>query len=166
MKNLLLLGCAGGLLFFASSATAADANGTLTVTGSVAASCTVSAAPLAFAAEDVLDANPTDATADITVTCTNGTDYDIGLDAGSGAGADTTTRVMTATDASGDTLSYQLFQDAGYTTNWGEADAVDTVTDTGDGTAQTHTVYGRIPTGQETAPPKNYSDTVAINVTY
>lgn len=51
------------------------------------------------------------------VNCTRGTQYTLGLNAGTGSGATTTTRKMTS--SSGATLSYQVFQDAARTINWG-----------------------------------------------
>ena len=64
-----------------------------------------------------------------TVNCTSGTQYTLGLNAGTGSGATTTTRKMTS--SSGATLSYQIFQDAARTRNWGNTTGVDTVAMTG-----------------------------------
>lgn len=104
-----------------------------------------------------------DATGSIEVTCNNGTGYTIGLNAGTGAGATTTNRIMTRT-LSG-TLGYRLFQDPTRTTNWGNNPPTDTVNLTGNGAVQLSTVYGRIPTGAAPATG-SYNDTVEITVTY
>lgn len=104
-----------------------------------------------------------DATGSIEVTCNNGTAYNIGLNAGTGAGATITNRVMTGTPSG--TLTYQLYQNAGRTTNWGNTPPTDTVNVTGNGAVQLATVYGRIPAGAVPATG-SYNDTVLITVTY
>jgi spore coat protein U-like protein len=105
-----------------------------------------------------------DATGSIEVTCNNGTAYTIGLNAGTGAGATTTNRIMTRAPTPG-TLGYQLFRDAGRTLNWGNTPPTDTVNLTGNGAVQLSTVYGRIPAGTVPATG-SYNDTVLITVTY
>jgi spore coat protein U-like protein len=62
-------------------------------------------------------------------------------------------------------LSYGLFQNAGFTTNWGQTTGTDTVTGTGNGAAQAITVYGQVAAGQYVAPG-SYVDTVTATVTY
>ena len=61
------------------------------------------------------------------------------------------------------TLSYVITQDAGRVTNWGLATG--TVAGTGNGSAQTLVVYGRIAAGQYVTPGA-YSDTITATVTY
>ena len=48
---------------------------------------------------------------------------------------------------------------------WGTTIGTDTVTGTGNGTAQAITVYGRVPP-QTTPPAATYNDTVNVTVTY
>ena len=103
-----------------------------------------------------------DATTTFQVQCTDGTGYEIALDAGLGTGATTTTRLLSN---GGDTIDYQLFSDSGRTTNWGNTSAVDTVTGTGDGTTLTFTVYARMP-AQDTPGAATYTDTIGITVTF
>jgi spore coat protein U-like protein len=100
------------------------------------------------------------------VQCTNGTDYQIGL--GFSANANSTQRRMKhGTNA--EYVNYDLFTDAGFTTAWGDTVDVDTngysTRKTGDGAAQTYTVYGRVPV-QTVPTPGSYSDTVTVTVTY
>ena len=64
-----------------------------------------------------------------------------------------------------ETVQYQMFQDAGRTSNWGLTADTEDVTGTGDGTVQTHTVYGRVPI-QTTPQPGDYDDTVTVSLTY
>ncbi|MBN6743443.1 spore coat protein U domain-containing protein, partial [Acidithiobacillus sp. MC6.1] len=73
------------------------------------------------------------------------------------------TRAMTGPSSA--TLSYGLFQDAAYTTNWGNTVGTDTKTGTGNGSAQALTVYGQIPAGQYPAPG-TYTDTITATITY
>jgi spore coat protein U-like protein len=142
---------------------AATTTTTFGVSATVADSCSVSASALAFGSIDPLGAAATDATTTVDVTCSNGTTYDVGLDAGTTAGATVTTRQMT--DGGVNTLNYALYSDSGRTTNWGETVATDTVAGTGNGTAQTLTVYGRVP-DQPTAVVASYSDTITVTVTF
>ncbi len=121
----------------------------------------VSASNLDFGTEGVLASN-VDATATLSVQCTNSTTYNIGLDAGSGAGATTTTRKM----SNGlQTVDYQMFTDPGRTNNWGDSIGTDTVAATGTGLAQNYTIYGRVPP-QSTPSANTYTDTVTITVTF
>jgi spore coat protein U-like protein len=62
-------------------------------------------------------------------------------------------------------LGYSLFSDSARTVNWGQTVGTDTVTGTGNGTAQALTVYGDVPAGQYLAPG-SYSDTITATVTY
>jgi spore coat protein U-like protein len=49
--------------------------------------------------------------------------------------------------------------------NWGQTVGMDTVPGTGNGSAQSLSVYGQIPDGQYVAPGA-YSDTITVTVTY
>jgi len=104
-------------------------------------------------------------TSDITVTCTNGTPYDIGLSAGTAAGATVTTRQMSGTTVTAARLNYFLYSDSGRTVNWGDTVGTDTVHITAGATPIISTVYGRVPAGQFVAPDA-YLDTIAVTVTY
>lgn len=142
----------------------ATASGTLTVTASVASVCLIANGTLAFGSYDPTSATALTGSTTVTLTCTLGTPYQIGLDAGTGSGATTTTRKLTS---GGNTLSYQLFRDASRTLNWGNSLGVDTLdaTSSGSSLSNTITVYGRIPAGAA-VPTGSYSDSVAITVTY
>jgi len=104
-------------------------------------------------------------TSTITVTCTAGTGYDIGLDAGGAAGAGVTTRQMSGTTVTTARLNYFLFSDSGRTVNWGNAVGTDTVHLTAGAVPIISTVYGRVPAGQFVAPDA-YLDTINVTVTY
>ena len=149
----------GSALIPINTSSGATTTSTFQVTATVASSCTVTATSLAFGNYTLAQL---DGSSTITATCTNGTTYTIGLDAGSFAGATTSTRRMTGPSAAG--LSYSLFSDSGRTTNWGNV-AGSWVSGTGTGAAQVLTVYGRIPANQ-TALIGNYTDTVTVTVTF
>lgn len=143
---------------------AATETTTFGVSATVTDSCSVTASALGFGNIDPLTnaSTATDGTTTVDVTCANGTAYDVGLDAGTTTGATVTARQMTDGTNS---LDYALYSDSGRTTNWGDTVDTDTVSGTGDGTAQTHTVYGRVPSGQQTTPTGAYSDTITVTVT-
>jgi spore coat protein U-like protein len=153
------------LALWGTASLAATTTTTFGVSATIVDSCSVSATALGFGNVDPVSLAGTavDATTTVDVTCANGTAYDVGLDAGTASGATVTTRQMTS---GANTLNYALYSDSGRTTNWGNTVATDTVTGTGDGTAQSLTVYGRIPSGQGTVPTGAYSDTITVTVTY
>lgn len=135
----------------------------------ISPACAIAAnSTLAFGSYDPSAATPTDATATIGFRCTLNSIFDIGLGGTVGA--------RTMAGPGGDTLAYELYSDAGRTVTWGNAqdtstiaadDAADT---TGNGistlnTAQSRTVYGRIPAGQD-VNAGSYSNTVTITIYY
>lgn len=151
-----------GNLALALPADAATSTGTMPISATVVATCTVSATPMAFGNYSGVVAN---STATITVQCTNGASPWVGLDAGGGThpAATTTSRNMTGGTAG---LLYQLCQNVGCTTNWGNlvGDSPAAVLSTG--ALTTLTVYGRIAAGQFTGAPGTYTDTVTATVNY
>lgn len=150
-----------GLLAPVAPAFAGSDSDSFTVSATVLDSCSVNANDLAFGNYDPVASTPLDASTTIVVTCTNGTDYDVALDAGIGAGATVGARRMSA---GADVLEYSLFTDASRSDLWGEAGG-DLVSATGSGLAQTHHVYGRVPVNQD-APAGDYEDTITVTVTY
>jgi spore coat protein U-like protein len=62
-------------------------------------------------------------------------------------------------------LSYAMFSDSARTVNWGQTIGTDTVTGTGNGSAQAIIVYGQTAAGQYVAPGA-YNDTITATVTY
>jgi spore coat protein U-like protein len=163
MKTATRLALLGGLSLIGGVAQAATTTSTFQVQLTVTAQCVInSAATLNFGSNGVINAN-IDQTSLIKVQCTNTTPFDIGLDAGQGAGANVTTRLMTG--PSSETVQYKLYSNAGRTIIWGDTVATDTVTSAGTGAEQTFTVYGRVPP-QTTSRPGAYADTVQVTVTY
>jgi len=141
---------------------AATTTATFTVTADVQTTCNITAQNLNFGAYTgaVLDATTT-----LTVTCSNGVPWTIGLNAGTSPGATVVTRKMTGPGA--DLLGYGLFEDASHTTNWDNTGGsnVRSGTGAGTGTPQPQTVYGRIPAGSFVGPGA-YSDTITATLTF
>lgn len=146
---------------------AANTNANFNVSTTVNAICIIdSASSLTFASYDPSQAVAQNSTSTITVRCTNTTPFNIGLSAGNGPNANTTTRVMTS---GGNNLNYALYSDSAQTHTWGNTIGTDTVASTGQGMAPANaiikTVYGQIPYQPGTVPG-NYTDTVTVTVTY
>ena len=154
---------AAGLLFANSAMAAGTDTATFQVTATVADSCLVSATPLAFGAYD--PAAVKDGASEITTTCTKGTKYNIGLDAGSNASNATTpsTRAMTVNS---EYLSYDLYSNIDRNTVWGNTIGTNTVEISASaGGEEVHYVYGRIPAGQYVTAG-DYVDTINVIITF
>lgn len=130
------------------------------VTATIQPTCSISAGAMNFGvyAAAALRTNAT-----ITVNCTNSASWSLGLNAGTYAGATTTTRTMTG--PSGGTLAYSLFSDGTYTSNWGDSVGIDTRAGIGTGNPQAVTVYGQVNANQQVNPGA-YSDTIIATITY
>jgi spore coat protein U-like protein len=133
---------------------------TFNVTAAVPTTCTVAANNLNFGTVGLLAVN-TGSTTTLSPVCTNGTPYNVGLNQGLN-GSSVTTRQMNAGSA---LVNYSLYSNSGRTTNWGNTVGTDTVAGTGTGSAQSLTVYGRIPP-QTTPAPGTYNDTIVVTLTY
>lgn len=95
----------------------------------------------------------------LSVNCTEGTDYQITLNAGEN-GTDIDSRAMS--DGAGNSVAYQLYHDSDLTTPWGDTPGSDTYTAVGAGEVQEVTVYGLVPSAN--SPAGDYSDTVTATV--
>lgn len=145
------------------SAPAATTTSTFAVTMTITADCLITSSnTLAFGSSGVLAAN-VDANTTLGVQCTNTTPYNIGLNAGTGSGATVASRKMTGPSSA--LINYSLYTTAGRTTVWGNTVGTDTVAGTGNGSTQTSTIYGRVPS-QSTPAPGSYTDTVTVTVTF
>lgn len=132
------------------------------VSAEVIENCTVSAADLAFGNYDPIVANATSGagdiadSADLTVTCTDGSAVSIALDDGDNFSSGR--RMAKGTDF----LSYELYQEVGHTNVFGSG--AQAVAHNGNGSAQTVTVYGNLPGGQN-VPVGSYADTIDVTIT-
>jgi spore coat protein U-like protein len=147
----------------AASYSNGSATASLNVTLTINAGCIISANSLAFPASGVI-ASALTGSSTLSVTCTNSTPYNVGLNEGTGSGATVANRYMTLISGS-PTVGYSLYQDSGYSTVWGNTQGTNTVGGIGTGSAQTLTYYGKVPV-QTTPVPGNYSDTITATVYY
>jgi spore coat protein U-like protein len=139
-------------------AAASTATANIAVSATVNANCIISANPLAFG---TYTGAQNQATTTLSVTCTNTTPYNVGLNPGATSGATVTTRQMLNGAA---TLNYSLTSVSYAGSNCGNTTG-SWVGGTGIGSAQTLTVYGTIPASQFVTPG-SYTDTVIATVNY
>lgn len=161
------LAASAAALVIAPASHAATAVGPLAVTAMVSGACNVLASALAFpgATSAGITAANVDATGNVSVNCTVGSNYTVALDVGTGVGATLATRQMTPASGT-QLLGYSVFTTAGRTTVWGDGTAGSaTVAGTGTGADQPLVAYGRIFSGQ-TVPAANYADTVNVTIIY
>jgi spore coat protein U-like protein len=133
----------------------------VSVTATVVSNCALSTANLNFGSMSTLASNA-DTTGSITITCTNTTPYNIGLNAGTGTGATVAARKMTKGAA---TIVYSLYKDSARSSVWGNTVGTNTAAGTGTGSAQTSTVFGRVPP-QSVPAPGTYNDTIVVTATF
>jgi spore coat protein U domain-containing protein, fimbrial subunit CupE1/2/3/6 len=166
MKRLLVaasVACAAVAVFVARPARAGTNTNTLSVSANVLGICTIDPATLAFGSYDST-AN-VDVSTNITVHCTLGASYWIGL--GLGGNASGTARRMV--NGGTNFLTYELYRDSGRTQIWDNADPAPTPPHSTAGTpgftAYTTPVFGRIPAGQ-ILPIGAYADSVVMTVNF
>jgi spore coat protein U-like protein len=121
--------------------------------------CAVTAQDLSFGTVGVLR-TVKDAASQLSVTCTQGTAYTIGLQPQGGSLPVGQWRMVEGTDF----ILYGLYRDAARTRGWDMATA-NLASGTGTGVAQSIPVYGRLPV-QKAPVAGAYTDTVVVTVTY
>ncbi|HEU4459918.1 MAG TPA: spore coat U domain-containing protein [Methylibium sp.] len=134
-------------------------------------SCSASTAPVTFGAVNPLAAGPSDSTGQVRVSCGGVAGllipYRIALSGGGGPSIGA--RRLTS---GANSLAYGLFADPARLVTWGDASGGTVVSGSilldvlGLSPTVTHTVYGRIPAGQNSAIPGSYVDTITVTVTY
>ena len=171
MRANMFLGMAGAaaglalLLAATTSVSAATATANLGVSATVTNNCTISTTALAFGSYDPVAANAStnlDGTGAVSVACTKGTAATVGL--GLGSNASGSTRRMG--DGAGNFLTYELYQDSGHTTVWGNAGAgLLSPAAAPSKAARNFTVYGQVVSNQD-ATAGSYTDTVVATVNF
>ena len=147
-----------------TGANAATVSGSLPVSATVTANCTISTSALAFGSVNTISGANVDGAGGLSITCTNGTAWSAGAGLGGGTGASFANRRMTA---GANLLNYNLYTSAARTTVWGDGSGgTGLLAGTGSGAVQAVTVYGRVSSGQTSVPAGSYADTVAVTVTY
>lgn len=150
------------VLAAASGAYAAEDTTEFQVRMVIVESCEFSSAPtdIDFSTHSRSTGAPVTSTGTLSVNCSEGTPYRIGLDSGihsESAGE----RRMSYNDV---LVPYDLYQDSGHSIVWGDTAATDMMSATGTATNQLHTVYGRVPSTN--FPAGTYTDTVTARVVY
>jgi spore coat protein U-like protein len=144
----------------------------------LAGSCTVSSSGLAFGtyqpltfAGKLTSADKT-STATVSIMCTGivtGGSYSISLGAGTyGSGNRISTRYLNNTTHGGDYMAYNLFTEASFTTVWGDGSTGSLLNGSiaAGSSTPSHTVYGKIPAGQNTLKAGSFSDSLTMTLTY
>ena len=126
-------------------------------------SCNISATPMNFGSRTDLNAAQISGN-QISITCTNGVKYSVGLSNGSNGGTSPTNRFM-SNAATGQKISYGIFQNASLTQQGGLAAGADMISGTATGLTQVYNAYGQIPV-QVTPIGGAYTDTVVITLNY
>jgi spore coat protein U-like protein len=150
-------------LLAGTSAFAATTTATFTSKIVITAACQVSATNMDFGTQGVLATN-IDMTSVITVTCSNGTPYNVLIDQGT-MGTGVTARKMKVLAGNSEAVAYSLFRDSSRSLNWGQTIGTDTLAGTGTGTTQAINVYGRV-APQATVSPGTYTDALTVTLSY
>jgi spore coat protein U-like protein len=124
-------------------------------------SCNISATPMSFGTRTDLNSAQI-ASNQISITCTNGVKYNVGLSNGSNGGTGPT---LMANAGSAQKISYGIYQNAGFNQPWGSTAGADMIAGTATGLTQVYNAYGQIPV-QATPPGGSYADTVVITLNY
>ncbi|WP_149193850.1 Csu type fimbrial protein [Luteimonas suaedae] len=134
-----------------------------TASATVPNNCTISTATnLAFGTVPGRISANRDQTSAITFTCTGRTAWNVALNNGQNASGNIRRMRLGTT---GSYVNYELYRDPGRTQRWGATAGTNTVPGTGTGSAQTLTIYGRVPATQ-VVPAGNYRDVITVTVTY
>jgi spore coat protein U-like protein len=153
-------GSGGRLLWRASSPFALLLLSLVIPADARAASCSVSATPIAFGIYDVFRTTPTDGVGTITVSC-NQSWVIARISLSTGQSGTYAARLMRG---AGDVLRYNLYRNAHRTTVWGDGTGTTSVAYVLGPTAALN-VYGRIPSDQDPAAG-TYADNVTVSIDY
>lgn len=145
------------------AANASTAQTTMAVTATTLSACSVVALPLVFGNVNQVSGTATDSQTTLTVVCTPGVNYSVGLD--QGAHAVGGTRNMQAALGTA-TIPYNLYSDSTRTTAWGNTVNTDTVSGTAVVLPGIYNVYGRVPANAPLVGIGAYTDTVTVTVTF
>lgn len=123
-----------------------------------ALACTVVTTGVAFGNYSVFTVGHLDSTGTATVNCAS--PYTLSLSASPNNGGFAPRRLNSLDDS----LNYYIYSDATRTSIWGDGSGgTSTVAGAGSGTPVDHTLYGRIPAGQN-ARVGSYSDTLVLTL--
>lgn len=137
---------------------------TFSVIAAVAQTCQVTTNPLTFPTPAGGDPSGVTATTTLTVTCTNHTGYEVGLD--NGKNWDGSSRRMRGGPTHSDYVGYGLYQDSNNTVPWGNTPGNNGNTVTGTSSTENFTVYGQVNTSQGMPAGGDYFDAITVYVYY
>jgi spore coat protein U-like protein len=170
MKRILAVLAVAAAAAFATPTWAGSASApAFKVTATVADNCTITATDMTFATSyDPVVANITagtndlTATSSVTVACTVGKAPSIGLSGTPGA------RQLSDGQPGDPKLSYELYQDSGFATAWGNTVGTDVlnVVAAPSTAPRTYTVHGKVPGGQPGVKAGTYTDSVTATVNF
>lgn len=133
-----------------------------TATATVPASCSINfAGAMDFGSIYATETGQIDRNSAISLTCTRGTAWRMGLNNGVNASGDQ--RRMSGPN--GQFIAYDLYRNPERWSRWGNTLNVDTAAGTGTGQAQQVNVYGRLE-NQWLSQAGSYADTITVTVTY
>lgn len=128
-----------------------------------AAQCSATTLGVAFGTYEPFSGSAVDSTGSIEVSCLVSLGYTVSLSTGSGGSYN-----PRALSSGGNTLNYNLFLDSARSTIWGDGSSGTSVA-SGEISVLlfpvSHTVYGRIPGGQNPVVG-SYADTITVTVTF
>lgn len=126
-------------------------------------SCNISTTSMNFGSQANLTLAKT-ASNQISITCTTGVRYTVGLSYGANGGTSPVNRFM-AGPLPAQKIQYGIYQNASLAQAWGTTIGKDTIAGTATGLTQAYNAYGQIP-AQTTPQGGSYADTVVVTVTY
>lgn len=140
---------------------ASTSNFSFSANANVQTACKINTATdLSFGSAPGLLASNVDQTSSITLTCVANTAWQVGLDNGQHANGTIRRMILGA-----NFVTYELYRDINRTLRWGNTINTDTQVGSGTGSAQTLTVYGRVPP-QTAVPGVGYADKVTVTITF
>lgn len=122
------------------------------------AACVVSASGVFFGNYSPFSDSPEDSVGDVVVDCDTATSYTVILYSGNGSYQD---RYLAGPE---DQLYYNLYVDVNRVTVWGDGSG-DTSVVSGSQDYESHSVYGRIHSGQNVRPG-SYQDSIVVEIQY
>ncbi|HEY3123291.1 MAG TPA: spore coat U domain-containing protein [Thermoanaerobaculia bacterium] len=164
-----VLGTLALLVLAAAPALAGSATSDFTVSATVLTNCTISTVGIVFGNYDPTSSTPLDGTGSVVVTCTAGTSGKILMSQGANPATGSTDaaplRQTAGSVLTSERLRYDLYQNSGRSTSWGNTTATGEAFTASTILPVTVTIYGRIPINQG-AQANVYNDTVTATVTF
>ena len=164
MKKLSLLVLA--LAAAVGSAQAATVDDSFLVSIEIRETCTINVAAADVAFGQVDRSAAADAGSTLSVTCTTGTPWVLGLNNGLNASSPTVSATNRRMTSGSDFVPYGLYRDASRSQLFGSTAGTDTASGTGTGAAQSVSVFGRVTAASTNVASGLYQDTVVAQVTY